>query len=162
MRKVFIMMSALLFSGFSLAQSAPVSHGVLPGYKHYQETLTLVPGSSASCQQAFNGVEIKGDFMYREIVNTLQEVAVANLQNPSNNLPPLIVELSAQGDADRTAFAHYYHPSKEVMLKDKKIGLYSVILNICPDRTAQAGVQFYLNKTEEPCLLATPTWNYCR
>lgn len=157
-RNSFVILS--LFTSLVMAQSQVAPR---PRYHHYSEVLTLQSGSSPRCVTIFGGSTLQGKFSYYQIKNIFQEDATALLLDASYNISPIYSELYAQGESDRLAFAHYYQPVRPYYVKGKgMVGLYSIILNICPDHTVQAGVQFSLPPNGESCLFATSMWNYCR
>ncbi len=163
MQKILLFLSLMILSVLSFAGSSQLQSSVV--WKHYQETMRLVPGSSMNCQNAFGHLTIKGDFSYYLIPAKLKGEGYVSIQNISGGYPPITAVLYQQGDSDRYGFGHYYLPAMTLMNQHRgPVGLRGIIFNVCMDSEAstQAAVMLMLPRTNEVCLLATPVWNYCR
>ena len=160
MRKFIIFSAITALSIVSTVVTALESNSA--GYL-FNKTLRLLPGQGALCEAALGTTSFHAKFVVRDLQYGFGTV---KLSNPSLENPPINSYLSQDGDSDRHGFTAYYNPPLSIQLNNKRVLLKAIILNVCADKKAQAGLIITLPHTIQPqnkgCLVTTQTWNYCR
>jgi hypothetical protein len=156
-KTIFLALFLLFFTIASALADQPV-HRIF----YYKKRLSLLPGQSMACEFALAGVHLNAVFT---VPNLNYGLGHARIENATFSNPPIDSDLYQDGDSDRHGFTHYYLPAIPIKYKHHMLLIRGIILNVCEDHKAEAGVMVQLkgdNAANKTCLMTTRVWNYCR